>query len=115
MMTARIMISTGGGRCPESATTLDPIATKVAVKGVMKPASRQAALARLSPITIQPTGPTFACVRYGTLSEIKVALTNPRRRRRPKPGQPLGKAENSFCRTTLLCRGETFPKLANGA
>jgi hypothetical protein len=31
-----------------------------------------------------------------------VTLTRPRRRMRPTPGQPLGKAENSFCRTRLL-------------
>ena len=44
---------------------------------------------------------TLLDLRLPDMSGIDTLIA-PRRRRRPTPGQPLGKAENSFCRTTLL-------------
>jgi len=76
--------------------------TKIAMTGVMNPTSKQAALIRLKLATIQPSAVTFVARMYALMCASNVKLTNPRKRRRLTPGQLLGKAENSFCRTTLL-------------
>lgn len=59
-MIARMITSSGGKINPAIASRLAPVATVAAMTGVMKPASRQAAPPRVSPMTTQPSGLTFA-------------------------------------------------------
>lgn len=100
--TANTIVSTGVCSNPENARALIPIVTTIAISGVIKPTSRQIALIKLKTTTIQPNALTLVAARYARVCASNVKLTSPRKRRRPTPGEPLGKAENSFCRTTLL-------------
>lgn len=87
---------------PEIASTPEPKVTMIAITGVMSPTSKHAALTTLRIISTQPSALIFVVETYAAVCASSVKLTKPRSRRRPMPGQPLGKAENSFCRTTLL-------------
>jgi len=100
--TVKTMISSDDSNCPNAATTPAPIITTMATSGVINPTSKHAALTRLKLTTIQPRALTALVVTYATMCANNVKPTNARKRRRPMPGQLLGKAENSFCRTTLL-------------
>ena len=89
---------------PDTASAAAPTVTTTEITGVIKPTSKQAALITLAATIIQPSELTLVVEMYAAVCASNVKLTRPRRRRRPMPGQPLGKAENSFCRTTLLQR-----------
>ena len=58
---AGTITSNGGKMKPAIASRLAPLATVDETTGVRSPASRQAALARLSPMTTQPSGLTLSC------------------------------------------------------
>lgn len=98
-----VSIDVCGGN-PEKASAAPPMVTTIAISGVMNPTSRQAALTKLIAPAIQPSACTSVVARYAAVCTSNVKLTSPRKRKRPTPGDPLGKAENNFCRTTLLQR-----------
>ena len=88
--------STTSSRCSkfENATArlINPVTT--ATMGVMNPNNKSVAPARTSTLITQPDN-AAACV-------IKIPATSARNSSSPKPGQPVGKAGNSFCRIVLL-------------
>ena len=100
MATLKTIISMKSGDRFAMLTSVAPSVTTTAPTGVRKPVSRHAAVTTLIAMTIQVTA--VALATYAVVCWISLKLTNARRRNRPTPGQPLGKAENSFCRTTLL-------------
>ena len=102
--TAKTFNSTADSSRPETAKAPAPNVTMIAITGVIRPTSKHAALIRLKPARIQPGALNLVAEMYVAVCASNVKLTKPRRRRRPMPDQPPGKAENSFCRTTLLQR-----------
>ena len=116
--TANPIVSIDVWSNPDKARTAAPTVTKIAISGVINPTSKQAALIKLKTTTIQPSAPTLVAAKCAAVCASNVELTSPRKRRRPTPGPPLGKAENSFCRTTLLqreIRTSVSLRMLNGA
>lgn len=99
---ARTIKPTENSSTPDTPRTPAPNVTTIAITGVIRPTSKQAALITLRVTRIQPSAVSLVVEMCAAVCASNVKLTKPRRRRRPMPGQPLGKAENSFCRTKLL-------------
>ena len=75
-----------------TARLINPVTT--ATIGVRNPNNKSVAPANTSSLINQPVS-TEACA-------IKMPATNARNSSSPNPGQPVGKAGNSFCRIVLL-------------
>jgi len=85
----------------ESAKMIAPPPMMTATRGVRNPISKQPPTTNASAAINQLKSPEFRYARPWTTS---VRATNPRSRRRPRPGAPLGNAEKNFCRLVLLSR-----------
>jgi len=77
-----------------SARLINPVT--IATTGVNNPNSKSVAPVRIVILINQPETP-IACT-------ARIVATNARSSSKPNPGQPVGKAGNSFCRIALLYR-----------